>query len=48
MDRISVPRPAPLIGMAVAFASLLFMSAVWVGELFFVQDVLYMGGAAPG
>ena len=26
--------------MIVAFSSLLFMSAVWVGELFFVKDVL--------
>ncbi|HEX6586459.1 MAG TPA: MFS transporter [Solirubrobacterales bacterium] len=28
------------LAMIVAFSSLLFMSAVWVGELFFVQDVL--------
>jgi MFS family permease len=28
------------LAMLVAFGSLLFMSAVWVGELFFVQDVL--------
>ena len=29
--------------MYVAFGSLLFMSAVWVGELFFVEDVLGRG-----
>jgi len=34
--------------MVVAFASLLFMSAVWVGELFFVQDVLDRGDIAYG
>lgn len=34
--------------MAVAFASLLFMSAVWVGELFFVEDVLGRGDIAYG
>jgi Na+/melibiose symporter-like transporter len=34
--------------MTVAFASLLFMSAVWVGELFFVQDVLGRGDLAYG
>lgn len=34
--------------MIVAFASLLFMSAVWVGELFFVQDVLGRGDVAYG
>ncbi len=34
--------------MSVAFASLLFMSAVWVGELFFVQDVLGRGELAYG
>jgi Na+/melibiose symporter-like transporter len=34
--------------MTVAFASLLFMSAVWVGELFFVQDVLGRGDVAYG
>jgi Na+/melibiose symporter-like transporter len=34
--------------MAVAFASLLFMSAVWVGELFFVEDVLGRGEIAYG
>lgn len=32
--------------MSVAFASLFFMSAVWVGELFFVEDVLAMGDVA--
>jgi MFS family permease len=32
--------------MAVAFGSLFFMSAVWVGELFFVEDVLEMGDLA--
>lgn len=34
--------------MVVAFFSLLFMSAVWVGELFFVQDVLGRGDVAYG
>jgi len=34
--------------MIVAFGSLLFMSAVWVGELFFVQDVLGRGDVAYG
>jgi len=34
--------------MAVAFASLLFMSAVWVGELFFVEDVLGKGDVSYG
>ncbi len=34
--------------MIVAFSSLLFMSAVWVGELFFVQDVLGRGDVAYG
>lgn len=34
--------------MTVAFASLLFMSAVWVGELFFVQDVLNRGDVSYG
>lgn len=34
--------------MAVAFSSLLFMSAVWVGELFFVEDVLERGNIAYG
>ena len=28
------------LAMSVAFGSLLFMSAIWVGELFFVEDVL--------
>jgi predicted MFS family arabinose efflux permease len=32
--------------MTVAFGSLFFMSAVWVGELFFVEDVLEMGDLA--
>lgn len=34
--------------MVVAFSSLLFMSAVWVGELFFVEDVLERGHIAYG
>ncbi|HEU5142671.1 MAG TPA: MFS transporter [Solirubrobacterales bacterium] len=34
--------------MTVAFGSLLFMSAVWVGELFFVEDVLGRGDIAYG
>jgi MFS family permease len=34
--------------MTVAFTSLLFMSAVWVGELFFVEDVLGRGDVAYG
>jgi Na+/melibiose symporter-like transporter len=34
--------------MVVAFASLLFMSAVWVAELFFVEDVLGRGDVAYG
>ena len=34
--------------MIVAFSSLLFMSAVWVGELFFVEDVLGSGDVAYG
>jgi MFS family permease len=34
--------------MTVAFFSLLFMSAVWVGELFFVADVLGRGDIAYG
>ena len=34
--------------MVVAFASLLFMSAVWVGELFFVEDVLGRGDISYG
>ena len=34
--------------MTVAFASLLFMSMVWVGELFFVEDVLGMGDVTYG
>lgn len=36
------------LAMAVAFFSLLFMSAVWVGELFFIQDVLGKGDVAYG
>ncbi|HKO38502.1 MAG TPA: MFS transporter [Solirubrobacterales bacterium] len=32
--------------MTVAFGSLFFMSAVWVGELFFVEDALGMGDVA--
>ena len=34
--------------MTVAFVSLLFMSAVWVGLLFFVEDVLGRGNVAYG
>lgn len=34
--------------MSVAFASLAFMSAVWVAELFFVEDVLGKGDVAYG
>jgi len=34
--------------MVVAFSSLLFMSAVWVGELFFVEGVLGRGDIAYG
>jgi MFS family permease len=34
--------------MIVAFTSLLFMSAVWVAELFFVEDVLGRGDIAYG
>ncbi len=34
--------------MTVAFASLLFMSAVWVAELFFVEDVLGRGDISYG
>jgi predicted MFS family arabinose efflux permease len=34
--------------MVVAFTSLLFMSAVWVGEIFFVKDTLGMGDTAYG
>lgn len=34
--------------MTVAFASLLFMSAIWVAELFFVEDVLGKGDVAYG
>ncbi len=36
------------LAMIVAFSSLLFMSAVWVGELFFVRDVLGRGDVAYG
>ena len=36
------------LAMVVAFASLLFMSAVWVGELFFVDDVLDRGDVGYG
>jgi MFS family permease len=36
------------LAMIVAFSSLLFMSAVWVGELFFVEDVLGRGDIAYG
>ena len=34
--------------MTVAFGSLLFMSAVWVAELFFVEDVLGRGDVSYG
>jgi Na+/melibiose symporter-like transporter len=34
--------------MSVAFGSLLFMSAVWVAELFFVEDVLGRGDVSYG
>lgn len=34
--------------MVVAFTSLLFMSAVWVGEIFFVKDTLGLGDTAYG
>lgn len=34
--------------MTIAFASLLFMSAIWVAELFFVEDVLGMGDLTYG
>ncbi len=36
------------LAMAVAFSSLLFMSAVWVGELFFIEDVLDRGDFGYG
>ena len=36
------------LAMIVAFTSLLFMSAVWVGELFFVEDVLDKGDFGYG
>jgi hypothetical protein len=36
------------LAMSVAFGSLLFMSAVWVAELFFVEDVLGRGDLAYG
>jgi Na+/melibiose symporter-like transporter len=36
------------LAMTVAFTSLLFMSAVWVGELFFVEDVLGRGDVSYG
>ena len=36
------------LAMMVAFSSLLFMSAVWVGELFFIEDVLGRGDVAYG
>ena len=36
------------LAMLVAFGSLLFMSAVWVGELFFVEDVLGRGDSPTG
>jgi predicted MFS family arabinose efflux permease len=36
------------LAMTVAFTSLLFMSAVWVGEIFFVKDVLERGDTAYG
>ena len=36
------------LAMTVAFVSLLFMSAVWVAELFFVKEVLERGDGAYG
>lgn len=36
------------LAMAVAFSSLLFMSAVWVADIFFVKEVLGKGDAAYG
>jgi Na+/melibiose symporter-like transporter len=36
------------LAMSVAFGSLLFMSAVWVAELFFVEDVLGRGDLGYG
>ena len=36
------------LAMIVAFSSLLFMSAVWVGELFFIEDVLERGDIGYG
>jgi Na+/melibiose symporter-like transporter len=36
------------LAMVVAFTSLLFMSAVWVAEIFFVKDVLGMGDSSYG
>jgi hypothetical protein len=36
------------LAMTVAFVSLLFMSAVWVGELFFIEDVLGRGEVSYG
>jgi hypothetical protein len=36
------------LGMLVAFGSLCFMSAIWVAELFFVEDVLHQGHATYG
>ena len=36
------------LAMTIAFGSLLFMSAVWVAELFFVEDVLDRGDLAYG
>ncbi len=36
------------LAMTVAFSSLLFMSAVWVGELFFIEDVLGRGDLGYG
>jgi hypothetical protein len=40
----------PVLGLAmmVAFGSLCFMSAIWVAELFFVEDVLHQGRLVYG
>jgi hypothetical protein len=40
--------PVLSLGMLVAFGSLCFMSAIWVAELFFVEDVLHEGRLAYG
>jgi MFS family permease len=43
-----VGDPVLSLGMAVAFGSLCFMSAVWVAELFLVEDVLDVGQVTYG